>query len=84
MGFIKERKDVRGLIQSFEKAVPFLEIFARIPTLSWLVRITWLGRKLWFPRPGDKSGIGIIMQVCCDANYSVSAFLILRSCLAER
>lgn len=63
MGFIRERKDVRGLIASFANVVSPLEFLGRLPRLSWLVRKTWLGRKLLYAQPGDNSGIGILMMV---------------------
>lgn len=67
MGFIKERKDVRGLIASFANIVSPLEFLGRVPKLSWLVRNTWLGRKFFYARPGDKSGIGTLMTVYYNA-----------------
>lgn len=63
MGFIKERKDVGGLIASFANVVSHLEFLGRVPRLSGFARKTWLGRKLFVARPGDKSGIGILMTV---------------------
>ena len=64
MGFIKERKDVRGLIASFATVVsPPMEFLGRVPKLSWLARKIWLGRRFFYAKAGDKSGIGILMAV---------------------
>lgn len=63
MGFIKERKDVGGLIASFATVVSPLEFLGRVPKLSWLARKTWLGRRIFYAKAGDKSGIGILMAV---------------------
>lgn len=63
MGFIKERRDVGGLIASFATVVSPLEFLGRVPKLSWFARNTWLGRRLFYAKAGDKSGIGILMTV---------------------
>lgn len=61
-GFIKEGRDIHGLIGEFHGALPYVSSLMRF---AWLLKpLQWsrLGRFI-MPKPGDDSGVGKIMQV---------------------
>ncbi|KAF8533199.1 cytochrome P450 [Trichophaea hybrida] len=57
LGFVKEWRDVRGLIKSFEDFIPTIQAFGRLPLLKKLPSIFGFLR----PKPSDKHGFGLLM-----------------------
>lgn len=60
-GFIKQEKDVRGLIRRFTETAWLGEFLGELDNLSWLVRDSHIGRYLLQPKVTDAVGIGAVM-----------------------
>jgi cytochrome P450 len=62
LGFVDAGKDVHGLIQGFHDGNPLFGIMARMHPFTTMAKKTWLGKKYLVSRPGDQTGIGVLMK----------------------
>lgn len=66
VGFVREGRDVGGLIQAFHNMAPLAGLVAALPWLmNPIIKSPLLGRYL-MPKPGDGTGTGKIMLVSKD------------------
>ena len=63
VGFVKEGKDVGGLIQSFHDMAPMAGLVAALPWLMNPILKNPLFKRFMMPKAGDSSGTGKIMKV---------------------
>ena len=61
LGFLKQERDVNGLIEKFAQTLWLGEFLAVQENLSWYVRNTRIGRYLFMVRPTDVWGIGAVI-----------------------
>ncbi|KAG9193147.1 hypothetical protein G6011_03182 [Alternaria panax] len=62
-GFVEEWTDIRAMLERSSKSTTsgrYLEYYNLIPTLSFLVRKTRIGKSLFLPWPTDQVGLGVI------------------------
>ncbi|KAI5814526.1 cytochrome P450 [Pyronema omphalodes] len=57
LGFIKEWKDIRDLMETFDRTIPLIQIVGRLPTVGVLLKKL----NLYRPKPGDNTGFGMIL-----------------------
>jgi cytochrome P450 len=63
LGFVRETRDIGGLIEHFHNMAPMAGFVAALPWLANPILKNPLFKKYLMPRPGDRSGTGQIMKV---------------------
>ena len=83
VGFVKEGKDVGGLIQSFHDMAPMAGLVAALPWLMNPILKNPLFKRYLMPRAGDNTGTGKIMKVNCDSLGLCTSPVSLRTLLVS-
>ncbi|TAQ85503.1 hypothetical protein B7494_g6168 [Chlorociboria aeruginascens] len=62
LGFVRESRDIGGLIQHFHDMSPLAGFIAALPWLANPILKNPISKMFFIPRPGDNSGTGQIMK----------------------
>ena len=81
VGFVKQGKDVEGLIQSFHDMAPMAGLVAALPWLMNPILKNPLFKHYMMPKAGDNTGTGKIMKVRCDSSQLRRNLVSLRKLL---
>ena len=63
LGFVRESRDIGGLIQHFHDMSPLAGFIAALPWLANPLLKNPIAKYFFIPRPGDSTGTGQIMKV---------------------
>ena len=69
IGFVKEGRDVNGLIQAFHDMGPLAGLVAALPWLMNPILKNPLFKRYMMPKAGDNTGTGRIMRVSIPFDY---------------